>query len=153
MVFLDMVSNDLPERCYNTGTSFLGTYTHRWCWSCIYEDNWTPSCRHCELYRVNNILCGRDGDAMTRSCDKCSDWWSPSREHVHTNADVYPIAPADLYTIAPEEKEDCPIPYRRVECPDHRSRADARDASDTRYWLCRRCPTRLPDHRGPGRAG
>ena len=110
MVFLDMISNDLPERCYNTGTSFLGTYTHRWCWSCIYEDNWTPSCRHCELHRVNNILFGRDGDAMTRSCDKCSDWWSPSREHVHTNAEVYPITPADLYTIAPEEKEDCPIP-------------------------------------------
>ena len=35
MVFLDMISNDLPERCYNTGTSFLGMYTHRWCWSCI----------------------------------------------------------------------------------------------------------------------
>ena len=47
---------------------------------------------------------------MTHSCDKCSDWWSPSRKHVHMNVDVYPIAPADLYTIAPEEKEDCPIP-------------------------------------------
>ena len=28
MVFLDMISNDLPEQCYNPGALFFGTYTH-----------------------------------------------------------------------------------------------------------------------------
>ena len=59
---------------------------------------------------MNNILCGRDGKAMTRSCGRCSDWWSPTRQHVYTNADVYPIAPADLHLIAAGEKKTGPIP-------------------------------------------
>ena len=112
MVFLDMVSNDLPERCFNTGTSQLGTFTHRWRHSCRYEDNWTPSCSDCELDRMDTILSGRDvechqvdtfvpGDdvqTMKKPCSKCSDWWSPDRKNVYTNAEVYPIAPGEKYT-------------------------------------------------------
>ena len=95
-----MVSNDYPERYYNTGTSQLGTFTHRWRHSCKYEDCWTPSYRECDLNRIETVLSGSDGKKML-SCNKqsgteCSDWWSPERKNVYTNTEVYPISPGEL---------------------------------------------------------
>lgn len=110
MVFLDMIWNDLPQWRYNTSTLVLGIYTHRRRWSCIYDDKWTPSCRNCELHRLENILCGRDEEAMILSCDTCSNWWSPIWQHVYTAADVYSIDPADLHLIASGENKTGPIP-------------------------------------------
>ena len=72
--FINMVSNDLPERCYNTGISLIGICTHCWGHSCKYEDNWTPSCKKCEIQRMENILSGKED---VPNCTKCSDWWSP----------------------------------------------------------------------------
>ena len=101
MVFLDMVSNDLPERCFNTGTSLIGTFTHRWRHSCKYDDNWTPSCNECLLDRMDTVLTGKDNKpdkaaaAMKPSCNKCSDWWSSERKHVYTTANVYPLGPGE----------------------------------------------------------
>ena len=50
--FLQIVSNNYPERCANTVLANLGTFTHRWGYSGKYNGNVTPSCQKCELGRV-----------------------------------------------------------------------------------------------------
>ena len=93
----DMVSNDLPERCSNTCTSLIGLFTHRWGYSCRYNDGSTPSCSICELNRIECILKGEDEVAqINNSCNSCSDWWCPSRDGVHLSADKYPVEPGAL---------------------------------------------------------
>ena len=73
MVYLEMISNDYPERCSNTGTTQNGTFTHRWRHSCIYEDSIVPSCSSCHL----NYILSPPSVHLKResSCDQCLDWW------------------------------------------------------------------------------
>ena len=77
IVILDMVSQDYPEGCYNTGMSNLGVYTHRWGHSCKYDDVVTPSCVKCEWNRIEHIVNQNDGQIDV--CSNCLDWWGVSR--------------------------------------------------------------------------
>ena len=94
IICMDMISADYPERCANAIISQLGLFTHRWGFSCIYNDGVTPSCRPCELARIERLLCGEATRAETGTdCSGCTDWWSDGRFGVHVNAKRYPIAP------------------------------------------------------------
>lgn len=93
IVYLDMVSQDYPERCSSTCTSNLGSYTHRWRHSCKYDDNLTPSCKHCEWNRINHIL--DQNDDQINHCSKCLDWWDKGRKNVFGREEKYPIGPGE----------------------------------------------------------
>ena len=56
--FLQIVSNDYPERCANAVLANLDTFTHRWGYSGKYNENVTPSCQKCELGRVEHLSKG-----------------------------------------------------------------------------------------------
>ena len=55
-VDLQLCSNDYPERCQNTVTAQLGTFTHRWGYSSLFDEKSTPSCRRCERKRFEKML-------------------------------------------------------------------------------------------------
>ena len=42
MVFLEMISNNLPECCSNTCTTLNGSFTHRWRHSCKFDEEGVP---------------------------------------------------------------------------------------------------------------
>ena len=94
IIIMYLISEDYPERCQNTCTAQLGIFTHRWGYSCLYDDNMTPSCKACEFNRITNVLQNNDVYPMEK-CGNCLDWWSPCRNNVHINADRYPIAPGE----------------------------------------------------------
>ena len=56
MVFLEMMSNDFPERCSNTCTTLNESFTHRWRYSCKFDEVITPSCLQCEIKHVEESL-------------------------------------------------------------------------------------------------
>lgn len=90
MVFLEMVSNDLPERCSNTCITLNGTFTHRWRHSCLFDDNVVPSCQSCYLQNIEYILSLPSVNIKTESsCDRCLDWWIRGV----TKPKIYPIQP------------------------------------------------------------
>jgi hypothetical protein len=90
MVFLEMVSNDLPERCSNTCTTLNGTFTHRWRHSCLFDDNIVPSCQSCHLQNIEYILSLPTIDITKETCcQKCLDWWIRGV----TKPKIYPIQP------------------------------------------------------------
>jgi len=89
MVFLDFVSNDFPERCYNTGFAQNGSCSHRWGHSCAYVDEKTPTCESCNLKRVQLILEGSCDTEALGKCGKCDDWWRDTQ----TDLKEYPIKP------------------------------------------------------------
>jgi len=92
IVILDMVSQDYPERCYDTGMSNLGVYTHRSGHSCKYDDVVTPSCVKCEWNRIEHIVNQNDG--QIDACSNCSDWWDVSRNNVYGRETKYPLSPS-----------------------------------------------------------
>jgi len=87
IALLELVSNDYPERCFNTGISQKGNYTKRFGYSCLYDKATTPSCAHCQLQRMQIIL-NDSVNVSIEPCETCSDWWSRV-EH----GNVYPIPP------------------------------------------------------------
>ncbi len=90
MVFLEMISNDLPERCSNTCTTLNGTFTHRWRHSCLFNDNTVPSCQSCHLKNIEFILSPPWANIKREFyCDQCLDWWSQGV----TKPQIYPIHP------------------------------------------------------------
>ena len=90
MVFLEMISNDLPERCSNTCTTLNGTFTHRWRHSCLFDDNTVPSCQSCHLKNIEFILSPPSVNIKREIyCDQCLDWWSQGV----TKPKIYPILP------------------------------------------------------------
>ena len=111
IVFLDMISQDYPERCASTCTAQLGLFTHRWGFTCKYDEFWTPSCGVCQLKRIERLLKGQRGELTNRvsggtsNCKKCSDWWSHGRFGVHVNTSRYPVDPG----------LDTPLPTPAVE--------------------------------------
>ena len=89
-VFLEMISNDLPETCSNTCTTFNGAFTHRWRHSCKFDDNIVHACPSCDLNNIQKILTNSSmNQEQIKSCGECSDWWS----HDVTKPSVYPIHP------------------------------------------------------------
>jgi hypothetical protein len=90
MVFLEMISNDLPERCSNTCTTYNGTFTHRWRHSCRFDDNTVPSCQSCHLKNIEFILSPPSVNIKREiHCNQCLDWW----RQVVTKPQIYPIQP------------------------------------------------------------
>jgi hypothetical protein len=93
MVFLEMISNDLPERCSNICTTLNGTFTHRWRQSCLFDDNTVPSCQSCYLKNIEFILSPSAVNIKREVyCDRCLDWWS----QVVTKPKIYPIQPGSF---------------------------------------------------------
>jgi len=91
--FLQIVSNDYPERCANAVLANLDTFTHRWGYSGKYNENVTPSCQKCELGRVEHFFRGNFG-VRIEDCMKYSDWWSPNHntaQGCHENIMNYPF--------------------------------------------------------------
>lgn len=90
MVFLEMISNDLPERCSNTCTTLNGTFTHRWRHSCLFDDSLVPSCQSCHLQNIEYILTLPSVYRIKETCCKrCLDWWICGV----TKPKIYPIPP------------------------------------------------------------
>ena len=97
IVYLQMVCQDYPERCYCTSMADLGKYTHRWGHSSLYDNEVTPSCPQCEwkhVMHVNNHNDNPIGDCSNLE-SKCQDWWNTGRKDVHGREQVYPISPED----------------------------------------------------------
>ena len=92
MVFLEMISNDLPERCSNTCTTLNGSFTHRWRHSCKFDESSTPSCLQCEIRNIEAILSPLYPKNSDESCDQCLDWWSRGV----TYPSIYPLSPHDI---------------------------------------------------------
>lgn len=69
--FLQLVMADYPERCANTYTAQLGTYTHRWGYSCQFDEESTPSCQACESARIGRVMEGQESEA--KKCPLCCD--------------------------------------------------------------------------------
>ena len=93
IVYLQMVCQDYPERCYCTCMSDLGKYTHRWGHSSQYDNGLTPSCGDCEWNHIQHVL--KHNDNQIDDCSNCQDWWNTGRKHVHGSEKEYPISPAD----------------------------------------------------------
>ena len=90
MVFLEMISNDLPERCSNTCTTLNGTFTHRWRHSCLFDDSLVPSCQSCHLQNIEYILTLPSVYTIKETCcQRCLDWWIRGV----TKPKIYPISP------------------------------------------------------------
>jgi hypothetical protein len=93
MVLLGMISNDLPERCSNTCTTLNGTFTHRWRYSCLFDDNTVPSCQSCHLKNIKFILSPSVVNIKREVyCDQCLDWWSQGV----MKPKIYPIQPGSF---------------------------------------------------------
>jgi hypothetical protein len=90
MVFLEMISNDLPERCSTTCTTLNGTFTHRWRHSCLFDDNTVPSCQSCHL-KIIEFVPSPPAVNINREihCDRFLDWLSQGV----TKPKIYPIQP------------------------------------------------------------
>lgn len=114
IVLIDVISADYPERCANASIAQLGCFTHRWGFTCKYNDNYTPSCAECELARIERLH-GRNnnnsGDADKKCCSDCSDWWSEGHFGVHVKADRYPIKPGDA---TPDKDPSVPITFEML---------------------------------------
>ena len=87
VALLELVSNDYPERCFNTGITQNGNYTKRFGHSCLYDKVSTPSCPCCQLQRMQIIL-GRSQNLTVHPCAKCSDWWAKVER-----GNKYPVPP------------------------------------------------------------
>ena len=102
IVYLDMLSQDYPERCYCTCTADIGKFTHRWRYTCMYVDDHTPSCADCEWNRINHIL--DQNDEEIKGCSKCQDWWGKGRNNVFGREKKYPIGPSEAIKMSGPSK-------------------------------------------------
>lgn len=116
IVILDGISNDYPERCFNASIADLEIFTHRWGYSCVYNDKFTPSCDKCELARIQKVLSDEEYTSSRRMSDTignppgdptggkassplpikecCLDWWSSGRNNVYGGMRTsYPVKP------------------------------------------------------------
>jgi hypothetical protein len=99
---LDLISNDYPERCYNTGCAQMGMFTHMWGHSFKYDSTATPSCPGCELKRIEHVHDNTDS-VLVEDCGQCSDWCSSnhSTQRRYDGLDSYPIQPGDSSNYGP----------------------------------------------------
>ena len=88
IVFTEGISNDLPEGHYNTQTSFYGTYSKRFGYSCAYDES-VPSCFGCLTKRGRMLLDGSCKNEKITPCRECKDWWRDVAEA----SELYPVAP------------------------------------------------------------
>lgn len=95
IVYLQMVCQDYPERCYCTFMADLGTYTHRWGHTSLYDNKLTPSCKECEWKHIEHLLTHNDNQIGDCDGDGCLDWYNIGRLNVHGKEEEYPISPAE----------------------------------------------------------
>lgn len=74
MCFMDVISNDLPERCGNACFNDGGTMGKRWRYIMKFDDK-TPSCPNCESKRTV-MICENKHHIRLDRCNKCEDWTS-----------------------------------------------------------------------------
>jgi hypothetical protein len=111
IVLIDMISADYPERCANAIIAQLGNFTHRWGFSCKYDDNYTPSCPECESARIQRLHGGNNNNSGDADKKCCSDWWSEGHFGVHVKADRYPIKPG---AATPDKDPSVPITFEML---------------------------------------
>ena len=100
--YFQTCSNDYPERCANSVTSQLGTYTHRWGYSCLFDHSTSPSCNRCRQDRVHTILeNSHESSNVYTNCPQCTDWWSYSES-------------LDIYPTEAGEEEVKPVPLVKL---------------------------------------
>lgn len=93
-VLLEMISNDHPERCPNTCTTFNGNFTHRWRHSCQFDENIV----HSFPKYIEYILSPPSVYVMRESCcDQFLDSWSQGV----TKPNIWPIWPNFLHKTRP----------------------------------------------------
>lgn len=98
IALLELVSNDYPERCFNTGISQKGNYTKRFGHSCLFNKTSTPSCPRCQLQRMEIIL-SNSSNVSLEPCEDCTDWWARVER-----GNKYPISPGgDITKVIPVE--------------------------------------------------
>ena len=100
--FLQLIMADYPERCANTYTSQLGIYTHRWGYSCKFDQKSTPSCPACESARIDRVMRRQESEA--EPCTSCYDWFSEPNCKVIVDASDHPSEPGKIPTDVPVVK-------------------------------------------------
>ena len=89
MAFLQLISNDYPERCFNCSIAGAkALYSKRFGYSCRYNPHKTSSCGSCDYDRAQMLLQRKDTDLKT-SCGNCEDWFSDPIDKLL----VYPLQP------------------------------------------------------------
>ena len=74
IALLELVSNDYPETCFNTGIPQNGNDTKLLCHSCLHEKSCTPSCAHWQLQSME-IMLNDSTNVSLEPCEICLDWW------------------------------------------------------------------------------
>lgn len=76
ITFVDMINQDCPKWCASTCIAQLGSFAHRWGFTCQCKERWMPSCSTCELKRIKRLI-AVSSDASTgrahRDAEKCKD--------------------------------------------------------------------------------
>ena len=67
---LEIIANDMPERCDNTHVCYKGTLTHRFGFSCDVSQPYASICLKCELKLISNHLHSRG--MPVEDCDDCT---------------------------------------------------------------------------------
>ena len=89
MAIMELVENNLPERCDNTCICYKGKLTTRFGYSCDVTDPSKSICDRCEIQLIDNYL--HDIDEPVPNCKVCNMWGSQCR--------IFPIAD-DVETVA-----------------------------------------------------
>ena len=90
VAFLELISNDYPERCFNCSIGEGGLYSKRFGYSCLYDPQKTCSCASCDYDRVQMLVKRKDMDLKT-SCGECEDWYSDPVDR----RSVHPVQPGE----------------------------------------------------------
>ena len=110
IVISEMMSNDLPERHSNTQTSFNGTYSKRFGYSCVYDSS-VPSCAVCISERRKIILDGSCDNRVIPPCGSCKDWWMVESPAL----DFYPIPPGfDILNMTPDVVPNVKLSFKMI---------------------------------------
>jgi hypothetical protein len=91
MCFMDVISNDLPERCGNTCVNNGGIMGKRWRYIMMFNDK-TASCASCVAKRIDMIN-KNEHHLPLESCGHCKDWTSGTGDE--PLFDMYPIQPGE----------------------------------------------------------
>jgi hypothetical protein len=98
IALLESVSNDYPERCFNTGLSQMES-TQSNPDIRLYDKARTLSCVHCQLQRMEIIL-NHSVSVALEPCEVCSDWWAKvehgSKHQIPPGVDVTKVSNVEL---------------------------------------------------------
>ncbi len=146
IALLESVSNDYPERYFNTGISQNGNYPKQFGHSCLYDKSFTPSCAHCQLQRMEIIL-NDSTNVSLEECEMCLDWWATVE-----GDNIYPIPPGGNITKISmvEHKFELISNYLKdleIWCRENKSK-DGASAHATKYMKMLGISGGLVDNKG-----